>query len=117
MSEHDRVAVADLESAIPGDGALLATLKHPFLLDFSARPVFIMSLPAMAGLPPGMPLNGGAEAVAVGAPAGAATQGHDDQLLGEREPSWAVVRSGAAVDEAFGAPGPPAWQPAVIRSS
>ena len=64
VSEAERTAATALEEAMPNDGRLLATLERPFLLDFRRRQVFIMSLPGMAGLPPGMPIFEGGEAVA-----------------------------------------------------
>ena len=64
VSEAERAAATALEEAMPGGGRLLATLERPFLLDFRRRQVFIMSLPGMAGLPPGTPIFEGGEAVA-----------------------------------------------------
>jgi hypothetical protein len=65
LEPPERQVVSELQDALPEDGEpLLATLPHPFLLDFGKRPIYIMSLPAMAGLPPGLPVSSGGEAVA-----------------------------------------------------
>ncbi|MCD4748255.1 MAG: hypothetical protein K8R59_02675 [Thermoanaerobaculales bacterium] len=64
VCEKERETSRLLDTAMADDGMALATLKNPFLLDFSRRKIFIMSLPAMAGLPPGLPLYEGGEAVA-----------------------------------------------------
>lgn len=64
VDEAARKSVADLESALPKNGALLATLRDPWLLDPAARTVYLMSLPGQSSPPPGLPVFEGAEAVA-----------------------------------------------------
>ena len=41
-----------------------ANLDYPLLLDFRRNPVFVMDYPGEAGLPPGIPIEKGSEAVA-----------------------------------------------------
>jgi len=61
----ERRRVVDLlQESLPEKGTLLATLRDPALLDFTRRKIFIMSLPGMSMLPPGMPISDGGEAVA-----------------------------------------------------
>jgi len=63
IPEKDRTAIKTLEDSLPGKDALLASLRHPALLNFRERRIYIMSLPGMAMLPPGMPIFEGGEAV------------------------------------------------------
>jgi len=63
VPEKDRAAIRTLEDSLPERDALLASLRRPALLDFRGRRVYIMSLPGMAMLPPGMPIFEGGEAV------------------------------------------------------
>jgi len=63
IGEEDRQAIQVLQDSLPERDAMLATLRRPALLDFGQRRIFIMSLPGMSMLPPGMPIFQGGEAV------------------------------------------------------
>jgi hypothetical protein len=58
-----RRAYQALATALPADGRLLARVDLPYLLPFR-RDIYIADWPGAASLPPGMPLNAGAEALA-----------------------------------------------------
>ncbi len=59
-----REAVRRLQEALPPGATVLETLARPFLLDLARNRVLVMSLPGFSSPPPGLPLDGGAEAVA-----------------------------------------------------
>lgn len=64
VPEADREGIRRLQAALPEGASVLATLRYPFLLDNRRNQVFIMSLPGFSSPPPGLPVDGGAEAIA-----------------------------------------------------
>jgi hypothetical protein len=64
VAPSDIRLTAEIEAVLPTGGSVLTTLRHPYLLKNDERQVMIMSLPGMAGLPPGLPIDRGSDAVA-----------------------------------------------------
>ena len=62
-SDKDKAKYAEMQRSIPAGQTVLAKLEAPCLLDFRRNTVFIVDAPG-PGLPPGLPLFEGSEALA-----------------------------------------------------
>jgi hypothetical protein len=57
-SKHEENRIRNLQSHIPPGERLLARLFVTYPFDFKRNQIFVADFPGMAGLPPGMPLDG-----------------------------------------------------------
>ena len=61
--DHERQRIRNLQARIPSGERVLARLLLTFPFDFKRNQIFVADYSGMASLPPGMPIDGGPEAM------------------------------------------------------
>lgn len=64
VNEKELKQYSDLQKSVPVGATIIARLDRNFLFDFNRNRIYINDAPGDAGLPPGLPLKNGSEAMA-----------------------------------------------------